>query len=107
MMIYADKEALDQQHSGYIGTYHGDIEYELLMSHGARFEVIDAGVRYISQEGFRNDNEKLDSFERYVKLKLLYDETEPETPDEDISDTDESSKAVDSERTDSKKYHFR
>lgn len=103
MMIYADKEALDQQHSGYIGTYHGDIEYELLMSHGARFEVIDAGVRYISQEGFRNDNEKLDSFERYVKLKLLYDETEPETPDEDISDTDESSKTVDSERTDSKK----
>ena len=103
MMIYADKEALDQQHSGYIGTYHGDIEYELLMSHGAKFEVIDAGVRYISKEGFRDDNEKLDSFERYVKLKLLYDKTEPETTDEDSSDTDESSKAVVSESTDSKR----
>ena len=103
MMIYADKEALDQQHSGYIGTYHGDIEYELLMSHGARFEVIDAGVRYVSKESFRDDNEKLDSFERYVKLKLLYDEAEPAMTDIDSSDTDDSSKAVASENTDSKK----
>ena len=103
MMIYADKEALDQQNAGYIGTYHGDIEYELLMSHGAKFEVIDAGVRYISKEGFRDDNEKLDSFERYVKLKLLYDKTKPETPDEESSGSDGSSKAVDSDNTDSKK----
>ena len=103
MMIYVDKEALDQQHAGYIGTYHGDIEYELLMSHGARFEVIDAGVRYVSIEGFGDDNEKLDSFERYVKLKLLYDETEPEMTDTDSFDTDAPSKNVDSEGTESKK----
>ncbi len=98
MIIYADKDALDKQHAGYIGTYHGDIEYELLISHGAKFEVIDAGVRYVSREGFREDDEKLDTFERYVKLKLVSGEAEP------VSDTDTSEKSnssVQSKSTDS------
>ena len=100
MMIYADKDALDKQHAGYIGTYHGDIEYELLISHGAKFEIIDAGVRYVSREGFREDDEKLGTFERYVKLKLVSDEEETGS-DTDTSEKSDSS--VQSENSDTDK----
>ena len=104
MIIYADKKALDQHHGGYIGTYHGDIEYELLLSHWARYEVIDAGVRYVSADGFREDDTKLDSYERYVKLKLLYDEEEKPLDDTDSDDTEkttdsEKPKSTDTEKT--------
>ncbi len=100
MMIYADKKALDNHHSGYIGAYHGDIEYELLLSHGAKYEVIDAGVRYVSKEGFREDDEKLDTYERYVKLKLLND-TPDEADTETDRDSDTSSKNNDSKQSSS------
>ncbi len=103
MIIYADKEALDRQHSGYIGTYHGDIEYELLISHGAKFEVIDAGVRYVTGDAFREDSEKLDSFERYVKLRMLSDKPEPVSPDKDGSDAASSEKSSQSQSSDAGK----
>ena len=72
-IIYADKELIN---GGYIedtvGGMGGDAgEYELLFAPGATFEVIDAGVRYTTVEPLSMEEEPEETFERYIKLKLV------------------------------------
>ena len=48
LVIYVDKETLATYSAGYIAAYHPEFEYELLLAPGQRFEVIDAGIRYLT-----------------------------------------------------------
>ena len=70
LVIYADKETLATYSAGYIAAYHPEFEYELLLAPGQRFEVIDAGIRYLKTLGF-NGEDYAYGHERYVKLRLL------------------------------------
>ena len=82
LVIYADKETLARYSAGYIAAYHPEFEYELLLAPGQRFEVIDAGIRYLKTLGFNGEDYAYGN-ERYVKLRLLPDPNKAEEPIEE------------------------
>ena len=77
LIIYAEKTALQNAKSGYIGGYLSDYEYEQLISPESRYEVIDAGVRWFDGSSAYNKDVQT-GYQRYVKLKLLGGTQSPE-----------------------------
>lgn len=81
LVIYADKETLATYQAGYIAAYHPEFEYELLLATGQKFEVLDAGIRWLKALSFNGEDYSY-GYERYVKLKLLAKTSKEEEPTE-------------------------
>lgn len=77
MIIYADKDALNNLPSGLIAATHSDFEYEQLFAAHPRFEVIDAGVRFYDGSDW-GEHEEDGAFQRYVKIRLLGGKDNPD-----------------------------